>query len=304
MISSIMQQSYIYFDLFILDNHSTDNTKQVIDTFSDRRIHYICNEENLGVHGNMNKALKFTNSEYLLITHDDDIMEPDFLQNVINVLDNNPDVSMVSTNINIIDEMGEKTNRTIPISNDIIYNEKEFIKAYLNGENYIACPTVTFRTEALKRDNLKFKKEVGPAADTFFWMEFNLNNKIYVISKPLYNYRVHSSQVWTKGIYDMQKQLYESLIPFLKNNNLIDYIDNYNKSTINNLYSNMIANYFKSIIKFDNYIENSENIKKFRFFGNNPSPKLKYSFVDFIIRYFHNTKVLKLFINVVLKLKN
>ena len=82
-IEAILNQSYEQFEFLIIDNGSTDNTTSIILKYNDPRIKYI----RLPLGGNSAvsffNAIKLSQGKYILITHDDDILEKDLLKKQI-----------------------------------------------------------------------------------------------------------------------------------------------------------------------------------------------------------------------------
>jgi glycosyltransferase involved in cell wall biosynthesis len=86
-INSCLRQSFADYELLILNNASTDNTADVINTFKDKRIKHILNKKNIGSINNINKAFGLAKGDYLLIVHDDDMMKPDMVRRQVEILD-------------------------------------------------------------------------------------------------------------------------------------------------------------------------------------------------------------------------
>ncbi len=74
-----MEQDYPDVTVLVLDNASTDETCDIVHSFSDKRIAYICNEKNIGMYRNWNRAIELNESPYLCIFSDDDIMLQGFI---------------------------------------------------------------------------------------------------------------------------------------------------------------------------------------------------------------------------------
>lgn len=196
-IEAILKQSYKEFVFFILDNASTDNTEEIVKSFQDDRIKYVRHEINIGAYGNGLKALELTKTPYLITTHDDDIMKPDMIMREVNILDNNPDVVAVFSNVSIIDDDGEIIEEAAhDIQEDIIYKKDEYIADFCKGKNILACPTAMLRMSFFNKYDLKAREDAGLACDAFFWFEVNNYDKalMYVIKEPLLFYRIHNEQ--------------------------------------------------------------------------------------------------------------
>ena len=63
-----------FFDILVLDNNSTDNTKEIVEEFQKKyaNIKYSKNRYNLGISGNIAKAMEVASKEYVWIIADDD----------------------------------------------------------------------------------------------------------------------------------------------------------------------------------------------------------------------------------------
>ena len=225
-IQGILNQSFKDFKLIILDNASSDNTTDIVKTFKDERISYIKNEKNIGMISNLNKAIEICETEYLIICHDDDIAEDTLLEKELNIIDSDPDISIVASNVKLIDGKGIiKKERVVKLHEDKIFNQKEYIKALILKGNFLCFPTVMFRLKVLKDNNLRFREEVGPACDAYLWLELNLLPfKFYLISEPLYRYRMHSEQISKQKNIKMQLMFYDKLKPFLTKNGFADSV--------------------------------------------------------------------------------
>jgi glycosyltransferase involved in cell wall biosynthesis len=79
-LDSIMAQSYKNFELIIIDDHSIDNSPEIISLFKDERIKVYRNETNLGIAKSRNKALKVAKGKYIFFTDSDCIADKDWLK--------------------------------------------------------------------------------------------------------------------------------------------------------------------------------------------------------------------------------
>lgn len=106
-IPSVLAQTFMDFNLVIIDNASTDNTGEVVRSFADPRIEYFRNECNLGIIGNWNRAIELCVGEYLNIFGDDDKMLPNFLEKSVTILDAFPQIGFTFSHCNKVNEQGE-----------------------------------------------------------------------------------------------------------------------------------------------------------------------------------------------------
>jgi glycosyltransferase involved in cell wall biosynthesis len=104
-ISSLINQTYTDFELIISDNCSNDDTEEICLKFkeNDNRIKYYKQESNLGATSNFNYVLNNSSGEYFMWAAFDDIWDPNFISECINVLENNLDCVSVFTHFIIYD---------------------------------------------------------------------------------------------------------------------------------------------------------------------------------------------------------
>lgn len=219
-INGILNQTFTDFEFLILDNGSTSETKEVISQFKDKRIKYIRSEQNQ--RSFVNIAFREALGEYLLITHDDDIMLPDLLIKQVDIMDHYSDSIVVSCNACYIDENDKITNNNILHLKYLkIFKKHQYINHFLQGKNGIICPTALLRKEYFVNQKLYFELSVGPAADNFLWIKSNLSNKsLLILPDVLYKYRVHSNQDSNNHELEINEQLNEAVAILLKEENL------------------------------------------------------------------------------------
>src|SRR4051812_41224937 len=83
-LESILSQSYGDWEILLMDDCSPDDTKEVVQSFSDPRIHYIRNERNLGHLRNYNKGIEMSRGKYIwLISADDRLRRPYLLERYV-----------------------------------------------------------------------------------------------------------------------------------------------------------------------------------------------------------------------------
>jgi glycosyltransferase involved in cell wall biosynthesis len=84
-IRSVLAQTYENFEIIIIDDGSTDNTEEVIQSFSERRIRYLRHKVNRGRGTVRNKALTEARGEYIAFLDDDDEWLPTKLERQLQV---------------------------------------------------------------------------------------------------------------------------------------------------------------------------------------------------------------------------
>jgi glycosyltransferase involved in cell wall biosynthesis len=182
-IDSILNQTYIDFELIIIDDGSTDSSVDIIKSYKDKRIKLFINKKNKGIVYSANMGIDMAMGEYIARMDSDDISLPNRLKKQNNLLKNNPDIDICGSNII---NFGDKNF----ISNKLISNKE--IKAGLLFGCPIPNPTIFGRSEVFKK--IKYNPEYKSAEDYEFLYRVAINNyKFRNIKEPLLKYRVHEN---------------------------------------------------------------------------------------------------------------
>lgn len=110
-IDSLLSQDFTDFELIISDNASTDKTGEICRQYAkrDNRIRYYRNDVNIGMEANFKKVLDLANAPYFMWASYDDLWEPSYISEMVEVLDNNESLIIASSISDEIDEEGKQT---------------------------------------------------------------------------------------------------------------------------------------------------------------------------------------------------
>ena len=103
-VQSILDQTYNDFEFLIINDGSTDNSLETIESFGDKRIKIHHNENNLGQTKSLNIGLKLASGEYIARIDADDVALSHWLEKQGVFIDNHPDCSVASAHVVAIDE--------------------------------------------------------------------------------------------------------------------------------------------------------------------------------------------------------
>ena len=104
-LNSVLSQTFTDWEAIIVDDGSTDETREVAGHFVDRRLHYVY-QENQGLSAARNSGIRIAQGEYLAFLDADDEWEPEFLETVCENLEADPTLTAVFCRNKYIDENG------------------------------------------------------------------------------------------------------------------------------------------------------------------------------------------------------
>lgn len=186
-IESMLNQTFTDFELIVLDDCSTDNSREVIESFTDKRIVYHRNEQNLGLANNLNVGLDLACGEFIARMDGDDISLPERLQIQVDFLDNNPDVDLCSCGL---EKFGKETDIWIRET------DPEQVKITMMFFSPILHASSVWRREKFEKHGLRYNQDAFPAEDYDLWARAVASGlKLVNVPQVLYKYRIHGVQV-------------------------------------------------------------------------------------------------------------
>ena len=91
-IRSVLAQTYQNFDLVVSDNHSTNGSSKVLDEFSDPRMRVIRPPQHVAMVPHFAFAAQHAKGEFISFLASDDLVSPDWLEALVPMFDDRPDV--------------------------------------------------------------------------------------------------------------------------------------------------------------------------------------------------------------------
>lgn len=188
-IDSILSQTFRDFEFLIINDGSTDHTKEIILRYQDKRIRYIENRRNQGLVKTLNKGLYLANGNYIARMDADDLCSRDRLEKQLMYFERDKEVDILGTNLNLI---GSNDHINYKLTNE--ENRIELLMA-----PPIAHPSVMIKKQSLIQHNLYYDKAALYSEDYKLWIDASLCGlSIKNIEEYLYCYRIHPEQVSSK----------------------------------------------------------------------------------------------------------
>lgn len=141
-LESLRAQTLPPTEVLVLDNASPPEAQRILNEFaaSDARVRVLRVDQRVSMFHNFNRGFAAATGTYVAYLHDDDIYEPAFLQQLIDILERNPNVGFAGSNCTEIDEQGAVIRVRRLISRTHIAPGQEFIR-HLIGEVRSPLPT-------------------------------------------------------------------------------------------------------------------------------------------------------------------
>lgn len=213
-IDSILNQTFQDFELILLDDCSTDNSREVLESYrgNPHVSHIVFNDKNTGSpFRQWMKGIKLARGKYIWIAEADDLSDPSFLETSVNRLLQNPGTVATVSGTILIDSDGN------PIPRKANYWERKGMEQYCRPEYRIfdgrfyaihklfwACciqntsATVFVRENALKLADSAFLG-MRNSGDWLFWTQMALQGNILEIYRNLNYFRQHDKKVTEQG---------------------------------------------------------------------------------------------------------
>lgn len=202
-VGSILSQTYHPYEIIVVDDGSTDNTKEVLQTFMPR-IKYLPFEQNKGLPKARNIGIQSARGAYIAFIDADDLWFPEKLQTDIEYFTQHPDTGMLYSRHLNIDEKGAvfdgTTKNRLP-SGDI------FLQLF-SEQNFIISSSVVARKEVFETTGL-FDEQFVNCQDWDMWLRIAFSFKVAGINKPLVKYRhnPHSLSKNRENVLKYQRQV-------------------------------------------------------------------------------------------------
>lgn len=212
---SIINQSLRLDKIIVVDDCSTDETKIIVAKYKEKHPEIIIfkqNEKNLGPKKTFERGISICKTDYIALSDQDDIWEPDKIEKCYYAIEQNRDAKLCFHDLRLIDEQGLPFGKT--------YWESALISLPLSGAgarsqlvtltNFVSGCTMFFSSD--------LKAYILPMPDSklllYDWwiavVAFFLANPV-IVREPLTSYRLHEDQVCSLALNIKRKRKKRSL---------------------------------------------------------------------------------------------
>lgn len=182
-LGSVLTQTYPWFEVILVDDGSTDNTKEVVEAFGDKRIRYCYAGLNQGAAAARNFGLERAECEYIAFQDSDDVWHRDKLEKQMEALQNaRSDVSVVYHKIAY--DFGEGRYAILPSEQVAEEKKSGDIYGQMLYDNLIPCPSILARRSAIAEAG-KFDTELKALEDYDFALRLAKAGKALFLNEVL-----------------------------------------------------------------------------------------------------------------------
>ncbi|TNJ39069.1 glycosyltransferase [Chlorobaculum thiosulfatiphilum] len=189
-IESILAQSFADFEFLVIDDGSTDRSRQIAESYGgDPRIVLVANAENRGTVHVLNQGIAMASGRYIARMDADDISLPERLERQVRFMDEHPDVGVSGTGMRLIKNDKLRNTRTHTASDPELKIQLLFSPCFFH-------PTVIIRAELAKAhpypDNLVYTQDYN------YWTKLAPLTSFANLSEVLLHFREHEGQISTR----------------------------------------------------------------------------------------------------------
>ncbi len=201
-IESVIKQTYSNIEIVCINDGSTDNSSQVIQRLAQKykQIIFFDEKENHGLIYARNTAINAASGEYILPLDADDTIEPEYIEETVKILANNPDTGIVYSKARLFGTQNKEWKLPDYSKSNILYANCIFVSAMFRKSDFIS---IGGYKECMK-DGYE---------DWDLWLSFiEKGFNVHRIDKILFNYRKHnknsrSSQITKKQMNNIYKTI-------------------------------------------------------------------------------------------------
>jgi len=242
---SVLQQTYKNIEIILVDDGSTDNSKEICTSYIQKYSNIkLIEQMNSGPSAARNNGINNSSGDFIQFVDSDDTIDKNMTETLVNTLDNNAQLVICGfRRIHIKSGKAEElTNKS-----NAVYNIDDFLNAFgMHYENWMINTiwNKMYISDIIKKNNIKFNSGITMGEDLIFNLDYLKRcQRIVLIQDILYNYMVYSSGSLTTSYLQNEFQVQKYLYAYVRN-----FLNEKNHYYEINRRSNQLV-FFNSVIK-------------------------------------------------------
>jgi glycosyltransferase involved in cell wall biosynthesis len=211
-VSSVLEQSFINWELIIIDNYSTDETKDILNQFHDERIRILKIRNEGSIAKSRNLGVASAKAEWIAFLDSDDSWREDKLEKVSFFLNSESD--LIYHHLSLIEEFPGEFDRQHIISRRL---KSPVLKDLILKGNTIATSSVVVRRRIfLEVGGMNESSELIGMEDYNTWLRISCKSEKFTLV-PLFlgSYRVHTTNLSSSDFFKPPKAAINEFRPLL-----------------------------------------------------------------------------------------
>lgn len=257
-IESVLKQSFQDFEVIILDDCSTDNSREIIDQYAslDTRIQVLYNSENGGsTFSQWNKGIALAAGRYIWLAESDDYADAAFLETLVAKVEADPAISLAYCDSWNVDENGIIKNKYGDFfyqalnphlwTDDFVMDGLELVLTYMSRQNVIPNASAV----VLRKETVNLVSPADPSfkvnGDWLYWSSILAISKVAFVAKPLNYFRHHTNNARSPAVISGR-----ALLEALRVLNKLQQYGPMNELAFNKTIDGLLNMWFTSFIRY------------------------------------------------------
>lgn len=197
-VDSILHQTFKDFEFIIINDGSTDGSREILESYNDDRV-VLIHQDNAGLTRALNKGLSLARGKYIARMDADDISLPRRLEKQIQFLEENTGVGLISCHFYEIDSEGCRINLCqLPVKNEDIQKSLLVCNQFCHGAAVFKSECI--RTIGMYREFFRFSQDFD------LWLRIAEKFKCANLNTPHYKWRINPQSQFSVSIKDREEQ--------------------------------------------------------------------------------------------------
>jgi glycosyltransferase involved in cell wall biosynthesis len=203
-VESVLSQTYNDLEVLILDDASSDESCDILARYYSRpNVYILVNSRNSGTaFSQWNRGISRARGKYIWIAESDDSADPRFLETLVPLLDENPQIGLAYCESLLINKDGTQTGTSLDWTSDLdsvrwktdfVNNGRDEIRNYLIRKNTIPNASAVLIRHSVLSQTLPVDSTFKLCGDWLHWGKMLLQSDIAHVAEPLNYWRLESS---------------------------------------------------------------------------------------------------------------